>query len=141
MVVTVAILAVLVAVGLPIFGAIQNTARVNTLKDAANDAASQVSVALHQKASRSEAQAIIDKLNRMNGTTIAYALAPEGITTDSRNTPVKVDSKLGVARDIQGAFAANNDSPEKVYVYAIDKHQNIHATGTARKSWTWPGDA
>ncbi|WP_082484758.1 type II secretion system protein [Microbacterium sp. Leaf151] len=127
LIVVVAILGILVVIAIPVFGAIQETARHNTVKTAAANAAT--SLAAQVTASGPSAvQPAIEKLNSQNPSELRYSAGGgtqiESVTGGTINVP---------------AVQASMDSTDTIYVYAVNNRGEWAGAGSAgAASQSWP---
>lgn len=126
LIVVVAILGILVVIAIPVFGAIQTTARQNTVATAAANAATSLAAAV-TASGPSEVAPTLTKLNAQGPDTIRYSLGGSS----------QIDSISGQTINVP-TVQAGNDSTDTIYVYAVNDRNEWAGAGSAGgKSHSW----
>jgi prepilin-type N-terminal cleavage/methylation domain-containing protein len=135
LIVVVAILGILVVIAIPVFGAIQQTARENTVKTAAANAATSVAAAIANGATAAEVSLatatpgeknVIARLNAQGGD-VRYLIASGSVPTGTAANGFKAFPGTTSPAAQTGA----NDSVDTVYVYAQNKSGEWAGAGSA----------
>ena len=126
LIVVVAILGILVVIAIPVFGAIQTTARQNTVATAAANAATSLAAQVTADGP-SAVQPALDQLNAQNPDEIRYTLGGGS----------QISSISGQTINVPTVQAANN-STDTIYVYAVNDRNEWAGAGSAgSKSHSW----
>jgi type IV pilus assembly protein PilA len=132
LIVVVAILGILVVIAIPVFGAIQQTARENTVKTAAANAATSVAAAIAAADTTNTVTNVITKLNGQ-GDDVEYTVAANAAKTTPGVVPTGYTGKVATALDNPGFTTGTvyNTTVDNVYIYAVDKQGNWASAGSA----------
>lgn len=81
LIIVVAIIGILTAIAIPVYGAIQDTSRKNSVEASVNSAYTSVVAAINSGQSTTQAQALLEKMNKDSGKTGTGASAKPGSIT------------------------------------------------------------
>lgn len=134
LIVVIAILAILLLVGLPIFGAIQKKARQNVLLTMVKEVAANVRVA---EESGADPIAVVDYFNRHHQGEFAFTVAPyDYIGAGFGN--IRITRTVGGIHNFWHS-GREQSTPGNLYIYAMNDHDEWAGAGANRKDlngWT-----